>query len=316
MNRIDRLHAILTVLQSKRVVRAEDLATRFDISIRTVYRDLRALEEGGIPIGAEAGVGYYLTEGFHLPPVMFTHEEARSLLLAGKLLEKQTDKNTNQSFHDALTKVRAVLDVEKKDELEGLEQKILVNPFGTHKEEGEDLYLRQIKQALTGNRVLSIKYTSLKASEAISREIESLGLCYYYGKWHLIGWCRLRKDYRDFRLDRIQELEVLTEKFQRIKHLSLNEYIEKLVKETELTTMVVKIHQSLLPHLQDMKYSMGLIEETLEGEYARMTFAAHSLDYFSRWILMLGTMAEVVSPVELKERVKEHTGSLYKKYFS
>jgi len=91
MNRVDRLYAIVTVLQSKRVVRAEDLAARFNISIRTVYRDIRALEEGGIPIGAEAGIGYFLTEGFHLPPVMFTHQEARALLLAGKLLEKQTD---------------------------------------------------------------------------------------------------------------------------------------------------------------------------------------------------------------------------------
>lgn len=114
MNRVDRLHAILTILQSKRVVKAEELATHFNLSIRTVYRDIRALEEGGIPIGAEAGVGYFLTDGFHLPPVMFTHEEARALLLAGKFIEQQTDQGTAKSFNDALTKVRAVIDNDKK----------------------------------------------------------------------------------------------------------------------------------------------------------------------------------------------------------
>lgn len=314
MNRIDRLHAILTVLQSKRVVRAEDLATRFDISIRTVYRDLRALEEGGIPIGAEAGVGYYLTEGFHLPPVMFTHEEARSLLLAGKLLEKQTDQPTNESFLSALTKVRAVLDAEKKDELEGLEEKILVNPFPSSRPQGEDLRLVQIKRALTDNRVISIRYQSINGTEPLSREVESLGLCYYHGKWHMIAWCRLRKDYRDFRLDRIHELQVLTERFQRVKHMSLTEYVEKLVNETELFTAVIKVQNSLVPYIQDTKYSMGWIQDNIAGEYTEMTFAAYSMDYFSRWLLMLGAYAEVVSPPELEEKVKDHARLLYEKY--
>lgn len=315
MNRIERLHAILTVLQSKRVVRAEDLAVRFDISIRTVYRDLRALEEGGIPIGAEAGVGYYLTEGFHLPPVMFTHEEARSLLLAGKLLEKQSDQATNQSFLNALTKVRAVLDTEKKEELEGLEQKIMVNPFPSFRPMEEDLRLTQIKQALTDNRLLSIKYQSIRGKEPVNRIVEPLGLCFYYGRWHLIAWCRLREDYRDFRLDRAEEINLLPERFQRIKRMSLAEYFEKLIKETELFTVVLKVHVSLLPYIQDTKYSMGWIGETTSEEFSEMTFAAFSLDYFSRWLLMLGTQAEVVSPTELIEHIKHHTQDLYQKYF-
>jgi predicted DNA-binding transcriptional regulator YafY len=312
MNRIDRLHAILTILQSKRVVRAEDIANRFEISLRTVYRDLRALEEGGIPIGAEAGVGYFLTEGFHLPPVMFTHEEARSLLLAGKLIEKQTDESTNKSFLSALTKVRAVLDTDKKDDLEGLDQKIIVNPFPQVRQEEQDLRLNTIKQVLSENRVIQIKYQT--SSEESIRVIEALGLCYYGNRWHLIGYCRLRKDYRDFRLDRIQEMDVLQERFLRINHLSLGEYLSKLIKETELVTLKIKVHNSLLKYIQDSKYTMGLVNEIAIGEYTEMTFASYSLDYFSRWILMLGTKVEVVFPNELLEKVKEHTLSLYKLY--
>lgn len=314
MNRIDRLHAILTVLQSKRVVRAEDIAKRFDISLRTVYRDLRALEEGGIPIGAEAGVGYFLTEGFHLPPVMFTYDEARSLLLAGKFVEKQTDQLTNKNFLNALTKVRAVLDTEKKDDLEGLDQKIIVNPFPSDIMEGQDLRINALKQVLSENRVIQINYVS--ANQESCRVIESLGLVYYSNKWHLIGWCRLRKDYRDFRLDRIQDLEVLPERFLRINHISLGQYLEKLNKNTELITVVINVHNSLLKYIQNSKYSMGLIQEEVVDEYTRMTFACCSIDYFSRWMLMLGTKALVVSPQELQDKVKEHTLSMYQLYHS
>ena len=314
MNRVDRLHAILTVLQSKRVVRAEDLATRFNISIRTVYRDIRALEEGGIPIGAEAGVGYFLTEGFHLPPVIFTHQEARALLLAGKLLEKQTDLSTMEHFTNALTKVRAVLDTEKKDELEGLEQKILVNPFPSSKPSVGDLRLDQVKEALANNHVIKLNYYASGSGEATEREVEPIGICYYYSSWHLIAYCRLRKDYRDFRLDRVTGLKVLPERFLRIRHPGITEYMEKLMRGTELTTMVLKVPQAMLRYMQESKYTMGLLSEQAEGDYTILTFASYSIEYFARWLLMFGGGVEVVSPPELHEKVTAVVKELGEKY--
>src|SRR5882672_8075758 len=98
MNRIDRLTAILIHLQTKRVVRAEEIASRFGMSLRTVYRDVKALMEAGVPIGSEAGKGYFIVDGFHLPPVMFSQEEASAILLAGKLVEKMTDESIRQAF--------------------------------------------------------------------------------------------------------------------------------------------------------------------------------------------------------------------------
>src|ERR687897_2699091 len=98
MNRIDRLTAILIQLQTKRVVKAEEIADRFEISLRTVYRDVRALMEAGVPIGSEAGKGYFIVDGYHLPPVMFTTDEASALMLAGKLVEKMTDNSVRTEF--------------------------------------------------------------------------------------------------------------------------------------------------------------------------------------------------------------------------
>ncbi|WP_045460849.1 helix-turn-helix transcriptional regulator [Sporocytophaga myxococcoides] len=300
MNRVDRLHAILTILQSKRVVKAEELATHFNLSIRTVYRDIRALEEGGIPIGAEAGVGYFLTDGFHLPPVMFTHEEARALLLAGKFIEQQTDQGTAKSFNDALTKVRAVIDNDKKDELDSLNQKILIQPYPNTKPTVEDLNLTLIKGALITNKILKLDYST--ARETTERDVEPIGICFYRTNWHLIAYCRLRKDYRDFRLDRINKIKVSSETFLRIKHPTLKEYFDKMLQEEELFSVEIKVSKDILPHLQESKYTFGLIEENPEEDGTQMRFATYSLDYFARWILMMGNKVEILSPSELRDK--------------
>jgi len=313
MNRIDRLHAILTVLQSKRVVRAEDLATRFNISVRTVYRDLKSLEESGVPIGAEAGVGYFLIEGYHLPPVMFTHDEARSLLLAGMFLDKHSDAVTRAHFQNALTKVRAILDTAKQDDLDGLEQKIMVLP-SVGKPETEDLRLSSIKQALSANQVLEIAYETIEGKSSSNRKIEPIGLCYYGNYWHLIAWCRLRNDFRDFRLDRIEELNVLPERFIRLKHPSLKEYLDKMYTQQALVQIVVFINSNMLPYIQNSKYSMGLVEETKKEEGTIMTFASYSVEHFSRWILMLGTSFDIISPDTLKSKIQNHVEELHGKY--
>jgi predicted DNA-binding transcriptional regulator YafY len=126
MNRIDRLQATLIHLQSKRVVKAQEIADRFEISLRTVYRDIRSLEESGVPIGAEAGVGYFLLENYHLPPVMFTHEEASALLFGEKLMEKMSDEKTRNEFRSAIYKIKAILKPGEKDHLEKLNDRIAV----------------------------------------------------------------------------------------------------------------------------------------------------------------------------------------------
>src|SRR5688572_4016812 len=102
MNRIDRISAILIHLQSRKIVKAQDIADRFNISLRTVYRDIRTLEEAGIPLMGEAGVGYSIMDGYKLPPVMFTTEEATAFLTAEKLVEKLTDQATKRCYQSAM----------------------------------------------------------------------------------------------------------------------------------------------------------------------------------------------------------------------
>lgn len=310
MNRIERLHAITTALQSKRIVKADELAKHFNTSVRTIYRDIRALEHGGVPIGAEAGVGYFITEGYHLPPVMFTKEEARALLMADKLMEKITDPSIGRAFGAAVTKVRAVLSTENKDELDGLEDKILVNPFPLISPEPPNQVLVQLKEALVQNRVVELSYLSNYKGETTARKVEPIGLVFYRNHWHLIGFCQLRQDYRDFRTDRMAGVRLCTERFTAYRHPSLKNYIDKLIQGTELYQVEIKVHGSLIRYLGDSKYSMGLVEERKEGEYQYMLFATTSLDYFARWLLMMLDKVEVIQPQQLKDKLLMFAGIL------
>lgn len=303
MNKTERLQAILTALQSKRVVRAEDLAERFEVSIRTIYRDIRSLEEAGIPIGAEAGIGYFITDGYYVPPVMFTQEEALALLVAGKFVSQRTDKKVNRAFESAVTKIKSVLDQQKKEQWEDLEDQILLNPFEDQDKE-RDLSLDIFKKALAESTMVDILYKAVESEEAVKRKIEPIGLTYYYQKWHVIGWCHLRKDYRDFRLDRIISTFPLSERFKKHRHPSIKEYMSKIMANTmELTEATVQIQKNTMRYIQNSKYAMGLISEKKTSYGAELVFATPSLEYFARWILMMGDQAKVTSPETLRTKI-------------
>jgi predicted DNA-binding transcriptional regulator YafY len=174
MNRMDRLFAILVQLQTKRIVKAKEIAERFDISLRTVYRDISALEEAGIPIGSNAVIGYYLEEGYHSPPVMFTVQEAGALITAEKFMEKFSDCSMEMHFHSALDKIKAVMKNQDKDYLERLQGKIEVWHFQEKKEMSENMPL--IQYALSCRRVINIKYHSQGSQYPVCRDIEPLGM--------------------------------------------------------------------------------------------------------------------------------------------
>ena len=128
VKRFDRIVAILIQLQSKRIIKAQDLADRFQVSLRTIYRDIRTLEASGVPIVSEAGVGYSIMEGYRLPPVMFTREEAGSFVAAEKLMQKFTDKTLGAHHESAMFKVKSVLRGQQKDWISALESTVTINP--------------------------------------------------------------------------------------------------------------------------------------------------------------------------------------------
>ena len=253
MNRIDRISAILIQLQTKKYVTAGEIADRFSISKRTIYRDLKALDEAGIPLGAEAGKGYFLVEGFHLPPVMFTPNEANALLMAGKMVEKFTDKSINRQFESALFKIKSVLPEKEKEFLNDLNSTIQI--FHSQAQETSPGYLSDIQLALAQRRTLTIDYRSQYREEHTkNRIVEPLGMCFYSMHWHLIAYCRMREEYRDFRIDRISTLRTNDEVFIPQKRITLREYFSRLTDETELTEVVLRFDKPTAAFLQHIKF--------------------------------------------------------------
>jgi len=225
MNRIDRLFGIITLLQSKKFVPAEKIADKFHISVRTVYRDIKALTELGIPVSFEQSKGYFVVPGYFLPPVAFNSDEANALLLMESVVYAFTDKSIQTHYSNALNKVKAVLRYSQKEKLEKLNQNIrhqLPTCFNNDYE-----YLSLLQQTISAKTIIEFDYKNNK-EEVSRRKAEPVGLIFYAFSWHLIAWCHLRKDYRDFKVSRILKVADTALPFLKMDHLEVKDYMKLL----------------------------------------------------------------------------------------
>ena len=230
--RLSRLTAILIQLQTKRLITSTSLAEKFGVSIRTIYRDIKALEQAGVPVLIEEGKGYTLMEGYKIPPIMFSESEVNALITVEQLVQKNHDSSLVKEYTEAINKIKAVLLDSTKEKAELLSNRIAVSPSIPHTSTSNLLTL--IQHALTTFNVLKIVYRSEQKGELTERRIEPFALYYSLQEsWTVIAYCRLREDYRMFRLDRILKMEPLDAHFKPHK-LTLQEYL--MAKEKMFTT--------------------------------------------------------------------------------
>ena len=313
MNRIDRLAAILIQLQSRPLVKAQDIAEKFSISLRTVYRDVKALEEAGVPVIGEAGIGYRLMEGYKLPPVMFNMDEATALLTASKLVQSKTDAGISKHHTAALDKIRAILRHSEKYHIDAIDEHIAVmdHPSIVYQPPAE-LHLQSILKAIGSSSVIEINYTSLEKNESTKRKVEPVGIYYLGSHWYLIGWCQLRNDYRNFRTDKITQLTITSESNSKT-HPPLQSFISKMSADKEVTKVVIDVEPGVVKFLGEQKYYNGFVKEEIAGDHVRMTFLSGSLMGFSRWFMLFGDHAKIVEPAELNDTVGAIAENILKK---
>ncbi len=222
MNRVDRLFGILTMLQSRKYVSAEKISDRFGISVRTVYRDIRALGEIGIPVSFENNKGYFIVDGYFLPPVSFTSDEANALILLSSLASRFGDESVARNAENALEKVRTVLKSREKESASQLRDRIrVISPVYQKPVD----YLADVQKAISDNTILYLEYTDLKKQKT-KREVEPIGMIYYTDQWHLIAWCWLRNDYRDFIVRQIDVLHPTQRPFKKTDHITIDDHIK------------------------------------------------------------------------------------------
>jgi len=302
--RFDRIIAILIQLQSKKIVKAQELADRFDCSLRTIYRDIRTLEASGVPIYSEAGVGYALMEGYRLPPVMFTREEVSSFIAAEKLMQKFTDPSLGNHYASAMFKLKSVLRSNDKDWFSNIESRVLMQTAEPMFSDSSPNTLAVLFESIAEKKQVLLTYKTLEAEEASNRNIEPVGVFHDNNNWYFLGYCHLRKDYRQFRTDRIQGIQKTDHDFT-IEHDSLETYLTK--NETIPTTKVrILVDKKIACYLRyEQKYHGYVSEKEVDGQI-EMTFMCRDIESgFPRWFLMFGDYATILEPERLKVRTLE-----------
>ena len=221
-NRLSRLTAILIQLQTKRIVTASELANKFSISKRTIYRDIKALEQSGVPVLTEEGKGYTLMDGYKISPIMFTEKQANALILAEQLVLKNKDASFVKDYSEAIDKIKSILRYTAKDKANLLSNRTQYNEAINQERSSNNL--SDLQNALTNYNLVKMQYIN-KEGIVTNRLIEPFAIL-NSENWYLVAWCRLRNEFRFFRPDRIQEMEILTEKFEP-HNMTLQEYFDK-----------------------------------------------------------------------------------------
>lgn len=292
IQRLDRLTAILLQLQTNRFVSAKRLSERFQVCVRTVYRDIRSLEAAGFPIGADPGKGFYLVEGFHLPPISLDAEEAGALLIALKLAEQSIDDKTLLRLQTAREKIQAVLSSDVRSYLSRIDARITVcaraRPPVTAAEP-----MQSIQHALSQNLLLEIQYGESYAP----RVIEPLYLGFFEEHWHLLAFCRLRNAYRDFRVDRIRSIRPREEHISRT-HPSILEILQEKAAQKELHRMRVRIKRgSGYSKIKSLCLPGSILETDLDDGFVELTLHTDSIPVIKSWLGRYCSEFEILEPL-------------------
>ena len=297
MNRTDRLMAILLELQARGELRAEDLARRFEISVRTVYRDVQALSEGGVPVVATPGKGYRLMDGYFLPPLSFTADEAALLVLGGEFVRERVDPELRRAADDALSKLAGVLPPERREAVVAWRRELL---FPTFRPAAHGPRLARIRAAIRQRRVVRLVYHALRRPAPESREAEPVSLVYLDEVWYLAAYCRLRQAPRLFRLDRIDHLEVLDERF------SLSERHAIGPEANERPDRPAEVRVRFDPAVERWareRQPFFFLREERDATGAIFVYALRDERELLAWLLSWGAATELLSPPELRARL-------------
>lgn len=223
MRRADRLFQIVQILRNKRLVTAKALAERLEVSERTIYRDIQDLSLSGVPVEGEAGVGYRLRHSLDIPPIMFNADEIQALVVAARLAKSWAGSELGCFAQSALDKISAVMPAELQHKIDN--SKLFALRFGPR--EDLDVNLDVCRKAIDEKRLLQMHYCRADGETSL-RRIRPLGLYFWGSVWTLVGWCELRGDFRNFRLDRIRSLQTEDETFADDEGQSLQDFIHRM----------------------------------------------------------------------------------------
>lgn len=313
MNRTDRLLAIVLELQARDLVTAEELARFFEVTKRTIYRDIQALNESGVPIVSAAGQGYWLMEGYFLPPVSFNSNEVIMLLLGSEVMSSSFDAQYQKAAQNAVRKIEALLPEDIQKEVKYLKENIrfVTTDSQSHMEIPDAL--QQVRSAIIKQNQINISYRKKgnnNSTETSERSLDPHGLIHFNATWMLYAYCHLRKAMRMFRLDRITKLELSELKFERQAGFS----VQALSGESHRPFRVELLFKPQYSQWVKEKppFYMTKSEDTPEG--LKLSLQVRNLNDVSAWILSWGAAVKVLSPASLATQIQEEIKAMLALY--
>ena len=308
MTRVDRLIAYLAMFQSRNLIRAQDLAERFEISERTVYRDIDALCQVGVPIYGVAGEGYRLMDGYYLSPIMFSAEEARALALAlSMFVGFSADGVTQKSAESARDKIQAILPKRQKHEVDALTAALKFFAMPKPQIDFDDKKLLEIQQAVQEHKLLDITYHSLAGKKQTQRIVEPMGLTMLNHVWLLNGYCRLRKEVRNFNLARIEQYQVSAEGFTPRKA----NRPRPIEEEFDIT---VRFDHNVVRWVRERQHLSFVGEEESTEEGVVMVYRVPSWGVVGEWLLGWGDQMTILAPHHLRNQILQMAQRMVEKH--
>ncbi len=310
MNRTDRLLAIVLELQGKGKQRAEDLAATFETSKRTIYRDILALGEAGVPLVSIPGRGYSLMKGYFLPPLSFTTDEATMLLLGSDFMAQNFDAQYRAAAQSASRKIAGVLPEKLHDEVHSLQQSIRFVSSGMMDGTPEATMLQQLRRAIIEHTTVRFHYHTRHAREGKgeenTRDADPYGLAYVRSTWNLVAYCHMRKDIRNFRLDRMEHVELLPETFNRPPDFKMP---VRSPEERGSITVKALFDSEVARWVREARSYYTIAEEdTPEGLLVTLKIRQES--EILQWLLGWGRHVRVLEPESLRQRLVEEAQAM------
>lgn len=313
MNRTDRLLAIVLELQARGKQRAEDLAATFETSKRTIYRDMLALGEAGVPLVSIPGQGYSLMEGYFLPPLSFSSEEATMLLLGSGVMAQSFDAQYRQAAQSASRKIEGVLPEKLRAEVQYLQNAIRFITSGSAEERPEGEKLQQLRRAIIERNTVRFVYHarhSSRQNEPQTREADPYALVYINQTWHLSAYCHLRQAVRNFRLDRMDALGILPQTFTRPAETWIEQY-----RRSEVGNITVRVlfAREVARWVREARsyYTIGE-EETPDG--LLVTLQVRQEGEILQWLLGWGRHVRVLEPESLRKQLAEEARAMLQNF--
>lgn len=294
-----RVLAVLELLQARPSISGPELAARLEMDVRTVRRYITILQDVGIPVEANIGRhgGYRLRPGFKLPPLLFTEEEATAIILGLLGTSWLEIDQSAVAIEGALAKVSRVLPFRAKERLNAIAEH--VSFFSMQKTARPDVsLLMSLSEATSQRQRIALRYRS-HHDQTTERKVEPYGMVGWDGHWYLVGYCCLRKDFRTFRLDRIQEAEVLAEPFERKEGFNSREYVARYGASNQRHTIQVEFQAPLYTLEQKIPKTYGNLTQTEQGTMYETQY--EDLDGLARYLMGINIPFVVHQPPELRE---------------